>query len=163
MSAWERATWAAAPRRAPEETTDLRRLPMPIDRQHAMDSSLRLLLVEDSDDDATLIAHAFKRVGYAPFCERVDTAPALARALKQKPWDVLLCDARVRCLDVPSVLALVHDVIPHPVVVVLSGHVRSYANEQFYSPDMDGLVRKDNLDDVPAIVTSLLRDRHRGN
>ena len=35
--------------------------------------------------------------------------------------------------------------------------------EQFYSPDLDGLVRKDNLDDIPAIVTSLLRDAHRGH
>jgi CheY-like chemotaxis protein len=104
-----------------------------------MDASLRLLLVEDSDDDAVLIAHAFKRVGYAPICERVDTANALDKALRQNPpWDVLLCDTRVRCLDVVSVLALVHGITPHPLVVVLSGRGRGDPSEQFYSPDLDG-------------------------
>jgi CheY-like chemotaxis protein len=123
---------------------------------------LRLLLVEDSEDDAELITRAFRRMGYSPVSERVVTAGALSAALA-RPWDVLLCGTRLRCLDLALVLALVRDVSPQPVVIALSGRGKHDPPEQFESADLHNLVSKDYLDDVPAIVTSLLRSGPHGH
>ena len=56
-----------------------------------MNKELRLLLVEDSEDDALLVQRELKRAGYNLTCQRVDTAKAMEAALQQ-PWDVLISD-----------------------------------------------------------------------
>ena len=53
---------------------------------------LRLLLVEDSSDDAELILIALRRAGFEPACERVQTIPALQSALARQPWDLVVSD-----------------------------------------------------------------------
>src|SRR5256885_221333 len=45
-----------------------------------MNVPLRLLLIEDSEDDALLILRELKRAGYKPTYERVETAVALQAA-----------------------------------------------------------------------------------
>ena len=53
---------------------------------------LRVLMVEDSEDDALLLARALRTAGYAPAFERVDTGDALRAALDREVWDVVLVD-----------------------------------------------------------------------
>ena len=47
---------------------------------------LRLLLVEDSEIDATLLLEYLKQGGYEPDCTRVDSAKALGDALYWNSW-----------------------------------------------------------------------------
>ena len=44
---------------------------------------LRVLIVEDSEDDALLMVHELQRGGYEPASERVDTPEAMGRALAE--------------------------------------------------------------------------------
>jgi PAS domain S-box-containing protein len=53
---------------------------------------LRLLLVEDNEDDAYFLLRDLQRSGYAVTCERVDTAPAMRAALEHQPWDIVIAD-----------------------------------------------------------------------
>jgi len=78
---------------------------------------IRLLLVEDSEDDAQLLLRELKRGGYAPAHERVATEAALAAALDRQEWDLIIGDhsmpgfsgiaalvlVRGRGLDVPFI------------------------------------------------------------
>jgi len=78
---------------------------------------IRLLLVEDSEDDAQLLLRELKRGGYAPAHERVATEAALAAALDRQEWDLVIGDhsmpgfsgiaalvlVRGRGLDVPFI------------------------------------------------------------
>ncbi|HLG14591.1 MAG TPA: PAS domain S-box protein [Blastocatellia bacterium] len=52
---------------------------------------LRVLMVEDSEDDAALVLRELRRGGYDPISERVDTAAAMSKALDQ-PWDIVTSD-----------------------------------------------------------------------
>src|SRR5256885_14454217 len=52
---------------------------------------LRLLVVEDSDDDFAILVREVARGGYEPTCERVMSAPALDAALA-KSWDLMITD-----------------------------------------------------------------------
>jgi signal transduction histidine kinase len=56
-----------------------------------MTTPLRVLIVEDSEDDATLLLRELSRGGFAPIFERVDTPQAMTAALL-RPWDVVLSD-----------------------------------------------------------------------
>jgi signal transduction histidine kinase len=78
---------------------------------------LRVLLVEDSEDDAQIVVRALRTGGFAPDWQRVDDADGMERALGE-PWDVILSDysipgfgamqafaaVRARGLDIPFIL-----------------------------------------------------------
>jgi two-component system, cell cycle sensor histidine kinase and response regulator CckA len=53
---------------------------------------IRLLLVEDSEDDAELIRLELERAGFELRCHRVDSEPALREALAQHDWDIVISD-----------------------------------------------------------------------
>jgi len=55
-------------------------------------NSLRVLIIDDSADDAELVLRELRRGGYAPDFRRVDTAEALASAFDGETWQVILCD-----------------------------------------------------------------------
>jgi signal transduction histidine kinase len=57
-----------------------------------MNEPLRALIVEDSEDDTTLLVHALRRGGYEPTHSRVETAGAFAAALDGQAWDIVLSD-----------------------------------------------------------------------
>jgi signal transduction histidine kinase len=53
---------------------------------------LRLLLVEDSDDDEILILHQLRRGGYAPLVTRTQSSRGFIAALEQESPDVIISD-----------------------------------------------------------------------
>jgi PAS domain S-box-containing protein len=57
-----------------------------------MNTILRILVVEDSEDDTLLILHQIKKGGYDFYYERVDTAEKMIAALREKTWDIILSD-----------------------------------------------------------------------
>jgi DNA-binding NtrC family response regulator len=52
---------------------------------------LRVLLVEDSENDATFVLREIRKGGFQPIYERVWTAPAMKEAL-QRTWDLVISD-----------------------------------------------------------------------
>lgn len=57
-----------------------------------MSSPLRVLIVEDNEDDALLIIRELARGGYVPQHQRVDTSAATRQALETGQWDVIIAD-----------------------------------------------------------------------
>lgn len=60
-----------------------------------MDSSmaqLKVLVVEDSEDDALLLERELRQGGYEVISERVDTAKAMSAALKKQEWEIVISD-----------------------------------------------------------------------
>ena len=47
-----------------------------------MSTPLRVLIVEDSEDDTALLLHELRRGGYDPTFERVDTPAAMSAACR---------------------------------------------------------------------------------
>src|SRR5690349_21598959 len=60
--------------------------------QSQMKSRLRILIVEDSEDDAELMMREVRRGGYAVEFERVETQTAMQEALSRGSWDIILSD-----------------------------------------------------------------------
>src|SRR5580700_4467884 len=53
---------------------------------------LRVLMVEDSENDATLIRHALRAAVRSLEIERVQDAASMRLALETRAWDIVLCD-----------------------------------------------------------------------
>src|SRR5213594_2582971 len=53
---------------------------------------LTVLIVEDSEEDTDLLVLELRRAGYSPNYKRVDTPLALAEALDERHWDLVLSD-----------------------------------------------------------------------
>jgi putative nucleotidyltransferase with HDIG domain len=71
-----------------------------------MGTHLRILLIEDSEDDARLVLREIQRGGYDVEFERVETADAMRAALARRPWDLLLCDFSLPRFNAPNALEL---------------------------------------------------------
>jgi two-component system cell cycle sensor histidine kinase/response regulator CckA len=54
--------------------------------------SLRIIHVEDSQDDADLVLLELRRAGFKPTVTRVETVEAMNAALAEKEWDVVISD-----------------------------------------------------------------------
>jgi phosphoserine phosphatase RsbU/P len=57
-----------------------------------MGKPLRVLIVEDSEDDSLLLIFELRRGGYAPAFRRVETVEAMQHALREQTWDVVISD-----------------------------------------------------------------------
>lgn len=53
---------------------------------------LRVLIVEDSEDDTLLLVRELRRGGYTLNYVRVDTADGMEAALNQQSWDIVIAD-----------------------------------------------------------------------
>jgi response regulator RpfG family c-di-GMP phosphodiesterase len=57
-----------------------------------MPTSLGVLIVEDSADDAELLVRELRQGGFEPVWERVETAEAMRAALAGRTWDLVVSD-----------------------------------------------------------------------
>ena len=71
-----------------------------------MANALRVLLVEDSPDDAALVLRQLRRGGYNVTSQLVDTTDAMAAALDGRAWDVVIADYSLPSFSGLAALAL---------------------------------------------------------
>jgi len=84
---------------------------------------VRVLMVEDSEDDAALVLRALRRGGLAPEHERVDTEPALRAALARGGWDVVLSDFRMPRFNGLEAFAVARAEAPDVPFIIVSGTI----------------------------------------
>jgi PAS domain S-box-containing protein len=85
--------------------------------------SLRVLMVDDSENDVLLIIRELKKGGYDPFYERVETAAAMEKSLLEMQWDVILCDYKMPEFDAPSAIALLKKTNIDIPLIIISGTI----------------------------------------
>ncbi len=57
-----------------------------------MTKPLRILIIEDSEDDTLLLLRELRRGGYEPVSERIETPESMKAALEKGPWDIIISD-----------------------------------------------------------------------
>ena len=88
-----------------------------------MSQSLRVLLVEDSEDDALLLARELRRGDYELRIERVETGEHMRAAIHRETWDVIFADFSLPHFSAPEALTIAKELIPNTPFLVISGTV----------------------------------------
>ncbi len=88
-----------------------------------MRKTLRVLNVEDSEDDAFLLRCALEKGGYELEFERVETADAMRSALYKKHWDLIISDYRLPMFSGPAALALLKETSMDLPFIIVSGAI----------------------------------------
>jgi len=88
-----------------------------------MERPLKVLIVEDSENDAVLLEIELERAGYSPKCERVQTAEDLLAALDRQAWDVVIADYVMPQFNGLAALAIVKDRGLDLRFIIVSGHI----------------------------------------
>ena len=91
----------------------------------SMSRLLRVLIVEDIDDEAQLLVRELRRGGFETIHRRVETGEELDRALAECKWDLVLCDFALPRFSVGAALEKIKAVDPDAPFIVVSGVVRS--------------------------------------
>jgi PAS domain S-box-containing protein len=87
-----------------------------------MNIPLRVLIVEDSEDDAELLVSELERSGYHLISERVDTPSAMNFALAQT-WDLVIADYTMPNFSAPAALALLKEKALDLPFIIVSGSI----------------------------------------
>jgi PAS domain S-box-containing protein len=113
---------------------------------------LRVLLVEDSAADATLLLRELHRHGYEPVCERVVDAAGMEAALDRQAWDVIVSDYHLPQFGAPAALALLKRKGIDVPFLLFTGSLPEAAAAEALRNGADDYVMKHDLSRlIPAI------------
>jgi PAS domain S-box-containing protein len=132
-----------------------------------MSKPLRVLIVEDSADDAELILNELRRGGYEPVSERVQTAEAMNTALAEKQWEIILADYLMPHFTGMNALRLLQSKKIDIPFIVVSGAIGEEVAVAMMKAGAHDYIMKGNMKRlVPAIQrelreTEVRRERRR--
>jgi PAS domain S-box-containing protein len=122
---------------------------------------LRVLLIEDSVDDALLLERHLCKTGFAPQVTRIETAEAMRRELATMQnggpvWDIILADYTLPRFSAPEALRLLKST-PHDIpFIMMSGAVSEDVAVAAMRAGAHDYVSKENLTRLcPAIEREL--------
>ncbi|BAS55177.1 multi-sensor signal transduction histidine kinase [Leptolyngbya boryana NIES-2135] len=121
-----------------------------------MENSLRLLLVEDSQEDALLLLYPLRKAGYQLEVERVLSLEAVRSALSSKTWDMIISDYVLPGFTAHQVLELVQSFdLDLPFIVVSGSMGEETAVAVMRAGAHDYLLKESLSRLVPAIEREL--------
>ncbi len=113
---------------------------------------LRVLIVDDSDDDATFVLHQLRKQGTGVVqTERVDSEVGLRRAL-ERPWDVVICDYSMPGFSGSEALRVVRAQSRWLPFVMVSGTVGEDFAVEILKAGADDYLLKDSLIRLSAAI-----------
>lgn len=117
---------------------------------------LRLLNIEDSEDDSLLLRRHLTRSGYELTFERVDTPEAMENALDRTTWDIAISDYVMPKFSALAALELLRDRDLDLPIIILSGAIGEETAVAAMRAGAHDYLMKDNLTRlVPAIEREL--------
>jgi PAS domain S-box-containing protein len=128
---------------------------------------VRVLIIDDSDDDALLIATHLRRGGIELTYERAETMQALAETLTARPPDIVLCDYNLPGFSARDALRMVQDSGLDASFILVSGAVGEETAAAIMKAGAHDFILKDRLSRlVPAVERELqdaqVRRQRRG-
>jgi len=129
-----------------------------------MGTPLRLLMVEDSDDDAQLLLVKVRRAGYEPDYVRVDNEPDLREALRDPSWQIVVSDYAMPGFSGLKALEILRDLNPDLPFILVSGTVGEEIAVDAMRKGANDYIMKDNLTRlIPAIERELRESLERAD
>jgi two-component system, NarL family, sensor histidine kinase UhpB len=124
-----------------------------------MGVDLKVLIVEDSEDDALLLVRRLRKGGYDPTWERVDTPEDMGAALEGRSWDLVISDHSMPAFSSSAALGLLRSkgFVDLPFIIV-SGNIGEDAAVAAMKAGAHDYLMKDNLARLNTAIERELRD-----
>jgi signal transduction histidine kinase/DNA-binding response OmpR family regulator len=123
---------------------------------------LRVLIVEDSENDTLLLVKELRRGGYEPVYERVDSLAGMKAALETQPWDIVLSDYTMPDFRGTDALLLLREKDPDVPFIYVSGTMGEDMAVAAMKAGANDYVIKGNLKRlIPAIRRELRESETR--
>lgn len=119
---------------------------------------LRVLHVEDSEDDSALVIRELERGGFDPICERVETGVAFKAALQSGPWDVIISDYSLPKYDGLTALADLRKWGKDIPFILVSGTIGEAGAVNAMKAGAQDYVLKESMSRLPLAVGREVRE-----
>jgi two-component system sensor histidine kinase UhpB len=110
-----------------------------------MPAALRMLHIEDRQDDADLIRLDLEAAGYEIGCLRVETAAEMKEALIAQNWDVIICDYNLPAFDAIRALGILRESGKDIPFIIVSSYIGEEAAVALMKAGAHDYVMKDHL------------------
>lgn len=127
-----------------------------LDIDFIMPGLLLVLVVEDSENDTTLLLEELRQKGYTPVHERVESAAVMTSALERRNWDVVISDYVMPDFSGPAALKLLREKKMDVPFIVVSGTYGEEAAVDMMKAGANDYITKANLSRLaPAVEREL--------
>ncbi len=123
-----------------------------------MSTPLRVLIVEDQEDDAALMLRELRRAQFEPEYERVETEDELTSALGQGGWDIVLSDHGLPRFNSLQALNMVHESGLDVPFIIVSGSIGEDLAVAAMKSGAHDYIMKNNLARLGPAVERELRE-----
>jgi two-component system, cell cycle sensor histidine kinase and response regulator CckA len=121
-----------------------------------MSTELRVLIVEDSEDDELLLLRALRQGGFEPSYLRVETPAAMRAALREQPWEIIISDYVMPQFSALAALRLLADEGLDLPLIIVSGTIGEETAVEAMQAGASDYLMKGNLTRLaPAIRREL--------
>jgi signal transduction histidine kinase len=122
-----------------------------------LSSELKLLTVEDCEDDALLLVETLRDAGWQPVWRRVETAEAMREVLEREAWDLVTADYHMPEFTAPEALQVLQQSGCDLPFLVVSGSIGEEQAVALMQAGAHDFFLKDRLARLPAAVERELR------
>ncbi len=119
---------------------------------------LKVLNIEDSEDDSLLLLRELRRSGFNVILERVETAEELRVALPKQPWDAVISDYNLPKFDAHEALIIVKESHPELPFIVVSGTIGELSAVKLMKAGAHDYLMKENLVRLSEAVRREVRE-----
>ena len=123
-----------------------------------MKKKLRVLIVDDSDDDTALSIRGISRGGFEPEFERVETPEAMGAALFSQTWDIIISDYAMPHFSGLAALSVLKESGLDIPFILVSGTIGEDLAVQAMKAGAHDYVMKGNLQRLTSAIERELRD-----
>lgn len=123
-----------------------------------MGTPLRVLIVEDSEDDAILLLRELRRGGCDPIFERVDTPAAMTNALDKQTWDIVIADYSMPHFSAPEALKLMQKSGLDLPFIIVSGKIGEDTAVAAMKAGAHDYIMKNNLARLVPVINRELQE-----
>jgi len=124
--------------------------------------SVRILIVEDSDDDTELLLRELRKGGFDPVHQRVETVQDMQAALQASTWDIIISDYSMPHFDGIGALKLAKSLEFDLPFIIVSANIGEEIAVMAMKAGAHDYIMKGNLARlVPAIERELKEGKLR--
>lgn len=123
---------------------------------------IRILVVDDSEDDAYLLCADLKRAGMPAQYDRVDSGPTMAAALARQAYQVVICDHDMPGFDSGGAFNVLKQSGKDIPFILYSGHISDQLALKAMQNGVQDYIQKGNVARLlPVLERELVSAEHR--